>query len=72
MRASINFFIAFLLILGIAVEIVGDDIIISYKNGSVTKQSRVSRYHSTCVPQPGQGVFFYKDYKIVQCVDEST
>ena len=62
-----NFIISFLLVAGIAIQINEQSIIVSYKTGDFTSYSTVSRDMSVCTPQIGQEVFFYKDYKIVQC-----
>lgn len=71
MKKTVSSIVTFLLIVGITVKIIGDDIVVSYKRGSVTKRSTVSRYHSTCLPEVGQKVFFYKGYKVVECVSQT-
>ena len=63
--------VLFLLIVGVTVGVNGENIVVSYKVGNSIRKSTVSRYHSACIPQIGQRVFFYKSYKIVECIDES-
>ena len=64
-----KFIFLFLLVLGVTAQVDGDEIIVKYKQGSVTKTSKVSRDMSVCLPKVGQSVFFYKNYKIVECVE---
>jgi len=61
--------ILFLLVMGVALQVDGNDIVVSYKQGSVIKTSKVSKDLSACVPHIGQKVYFYKNYKIVECVE---
>ena len=72
MNNSKRLIVLFLLVVGITVGVSGENIVVSYKVGNSIRKSTVSRYHSVCIPQIGQKVFFYKGYKIVECVDEST
>ena len=62
-----NLFIAALLLLGVVEYIYPDIILVSYKHGSKTKFSEVSRSQSACEPETGQQVYFLKDYKILTC-----
>jgi hypothetical protein len=64
---KVNLLIAALLLLGVVEYIYPDIILISYKHGSKTKFSEVSRSQSVCEPIAGQQVYFLKDYKILTC-----
>ena len=64
-----RFLLTFLLVVGFAAQINDHQIIVKYKKGAVTKTSKVSRDMSVCLPKVGQKVFFYKNYKIVECVE---
>ncbi len=64
--------ITFLLVLGVAIQVNENDIVVSYKNGKLTRHSKVRKDLSVCLPKVGQKVYFYKNYKIVECVDEET
>ena len=64
---KVNLLIAALLLLGVVEYIYPDIILVSYKHGSKTKFSEVSRSQSACEPVAGQQVYFLKDYKILTC-----
>jgi hypothetical protein len=64
---KVNLLIAALLLLGVVEYIYPDIILVSYKHGSKTKFSEVSRSQSVCEPVAGQQVYFLKDYKILTC-----
>ena len=64
-----NLVITLLLVVGFATYIDDNEIIVEYKKGAITKTSKVSRDMSVCIPRVGQKVFFYKNYKIVECVE---
>ncbi len=64
---KVNLIIAALLLLGIVEYVYPDIILVSYKHGSKTKFSEVSRSQSVCEPVAGQQVYFLKDYKILTC-----
>ena len=64
---KVNLLIAALLLLGVVEYIYPDIILVSYKHGSKTKFSEVSRSQSACEPEAGQQVYFLKDYKILTC-----
>jgi hypothetical protein len=70
MNNFVRFFATLLVIAGIVVEVNKTQIVVSYKKGKLTRHSKVSRDLSVCTPAVGQAVFFYKDYKIVECVDQ--
>ena len=56
-----------LLLLGMVEYVYETDILISYKRGSKTFTSRVSKDLSACLPVAGQQVYFLKDYKVLEC-----
>ena len=58
------------LLLGMVDQINDDVAVVEYKVGDFIKHSEVSLGLSACKPSEGQSVYFYKDYKIVTCVDE--
>ena len=62
-----NLLVAALLLLGVGEYVYPDIILESYKQGSKTKFSEVSRSQSACDPEAGQQVYFLKDYKILTC-----
>ena len=62
-----NLLVAALLLLGVVEYVYPDIILVSYKQGSKTKFSKVSRSQSACEPEAGQQVYFLKDYKILTC-----
>lgn len=64
-----KFIFLLLLVMGVTARIDGDEIIVKYKQGAVTKTSKVSRDMSVCLPKVGQRVVFYKNYKIVECIE---
>lgn len=66
-----KFFTTLLVIAGVVIQVNNSSIVVSYKRGKLTRQSIVSKDLSVCTPVVGQKVFFYKDYKIVECVDKS-
>ena len=66
-----KFFTTLLVIAGVVVQVNKTDIVVSYKRGKLVRHSKVSKDLSVCTPVVGQAVFFYKDYKIVECVDQS-
>ena len=68
---KVNLLIAALLLLGVVEYIYPDIILVSYKHGSKTKFSEVSRSQSVCEPIAGQQVYFLKDYKILTCENET-
>ncbi len=61
--------IAVILLLGMVEYVYEHDILISYKKGSRTFHSRVSKDLSACLPIAGQQVYFLKDYKVLTCED---
>jgi len=71
MKNFAKFIITLLVIAGVVVQINENDFVVSYKVGKLTRHSKVSKDLSVCTPTVGQSVFFYKDYKIVECVDQS-
>lgn len=71
MKNFTKFFTTLLVIAGVVVQVNKTDIVISYKRGKLTRHSKVSKDLSVCTPVVGQSVFFYKDYKIVECIDQS-
>jgi len=53
------------------VDQINDDVaVVEYKVGDFIKHSEVSLDLSACKPSEGQEVYFYKDYKIVTCVND--
>lgn len=62
--------ILYLLVMGFAHQVDSDFITVKYKRGAVTMTSKVSKSMSACVPRVGQKVFFYKNYKVVECVEQ--
>jgi|6_EtaG_2_1085325.scaffolds.fasta_scaffold396081_2 hypothetical protein len=64
---KLNNLITALLILGVVEYVYPETILVSYKHHGKTKYSYVSRAQSACEPEAGEEVYFYKDYKIVQC-----
>ena len=71
MKNFVRFFTTLLVIAGVVVQVNKTNIVVSYKRGKLTRHSKVSKDLSVCTPVVGQSVFFYKDYKIVECVDQS-
>ena len=63
--------ILYTLLLGMVDQINDDVVVVEYKVGDSIKHSEVSLDLSACSPAEGQLVYFYKDYKIVTCVDET-
>ena len=63
--------ILLLLLFGLVEHIYPETILVSYQHHGKTKFSHVSRSQSACEPEAGQGVWFYKDYKVVTCVEET-
>jgi len=60
------------LILGVVDQISGDKALIEYKNSTGgIMYTTVSMSQSACVPSEGQSVYFYRDYKIVTCLDQN-
>ena len=58
------------LMIGIVDQISDDKALIEYKSPrGVISYTTVSLAQSACVSSEGQKVYFYKDYKIVTCVD---
>jgi hypothetical protein len=66
---KINNIIAGLLILGTVEYVEPDKILVAYKHHGKTKYSVVVRALSACDPAVGQQVYFYKDYKVVECLE---
>ena len=58
------------LLLGMVDQINDDVAVVEYKVGDFIKHSEVSLDLSACKPSEGQSVYFYKDYKIVTCVEK--
>ena len=58
------------LLLGMVDQINDDVAVVEYKVGDFIMHSEVSLDLSACNPSEGQSVYFYKDYKIVTCVDD--
>ena len=63
--------ITVILLLGMVEYVYEHDILISYQMGSKTFHSRVSKDLSACLPVAGQQVYFLKDYKVLECKEES-
>ncbi len=62
--------IACALILGMVDQISDGVATVEYEVGDNIYHSQVSLDLSACQPAEGQWVYFYKDYKIVTCVDK--
>jgi|TARA_R110001583_G_scaffold79429_1_gene214542 hypothetical protein len=65
-----NIIISALLLLGIVDQIENNSALIEYKKDGKIMHSYVSLDLSPCMPEEGQHVYFYEDYKIVTCVED--
>lgn len=70
MKMYLKQLLACALLLGMVDQINDDVAIVEYKVGNKIMHSEVSIDLSACVPAEGQSVYFYKDYKIVTCVEK--
>ena len=61
--------LATLLLVGIVDQISDGKAMIEYEEHGKLKYSYVSLDQSACVPVEGQSVHFFKDYKIVTCIE---
>ena len=57
--------------LGVVSHIGDDTAMIEYRKNGKDLVTNVSIPLSACMPRLGQQVYFFKNYKIVICVDES-
>ena len=64
--------LATLLLVGIVDQIEGNVALVEYEEHGKIKHSSVLLDQSPCVPVEGQTVHFFKDYKIVTCIEENT
>tara|TARA_R100000664_G_scaffold34166_1_gene54572 strand:+ start:8429 stop:8650 length:222 start_codon:yes stop_codon:yes gene_type:complete len=65
-----NTILAALLLIGIVDQIDGDIALVEYRDGGKIAYSQVSLDLSACQPFEGQKVHFFKDYKIVSCIED--
>ena len=64
--------LATLLLVGIVDQIADGKAMIEYEHEGKLKYSYVSLDLSPCAPKEGQTVHFFKDYKIVTCIEDNT
>ncbi len=59
-----------MLLLGMVDQVNDGVALVEYQVGDAIMYSEVSLDLSACTPHEGQSVYFFKDYKIVTCVEE--
>lgn len=60
-----------LLIVGVVDQVEDNMAVVEYDHKGSVRHSRVNLDLSACRPQEGQTVYFYRDYKIVTCVEKN-